>query len=166
MRSQPNPQTAVGLERTSTIVAFLVDTNVLVYRFDARYPEKQRIARDVLHHGLRDDSARIPHQALIEFVSVVTRTRIGSDSLLSSPLLSMDEAQQEVGELMAQFPILYPNAAIVHSALLAAAAYRISWFDSHLWAYAEHYGLEEIVSEDFEHGRLYGSVRVRNPFVP
>jgi hypothetical protein len=39
-----------------------------------------------------------------------------------------------------------------------------SWFDAHLWAYTEHYGLEEIVSEDFEHGRLYGSVRVGNPF--
>jgi predicted nucleic acid-binding protein len=140
-------------------VASLIDTNVLVYRFDVRYPEKQRIARDVLQRGLRDDSARIPHQALIEFVSVVTRTKVGSD-----PLLSADEARHEVEELMTQFPILYPNAAIVHSALLGAAAYRLSWFDAHLWAYADYYGLEEIVSEDFEHGRLYGSVRVSNPF--
>jgi predicted nucleic acid-binding protein len=140
-------------------VAFLVDTNVLVYRFDPRSPEKQRIARDVLHRGLADDSARIPHQALLEFVAAVTRTRVGAD-----PLLPPDEARHEVEELMMQFPILYPNAAVVHSALLGAAAFRISWFDAHLWAYAEHYGLEEIVSEDFEHGRLYGSVRVRNPF--
>jgi predicted nucleic acid-binding protein len=140
-------------------VASLIDTNVLVYRFDVRYPEKQRIARDVLQRGLRDDSVRIPHQALIEFVSAVTRTKVGSD-----PLLSADEARHEVEELMTQFPILYPNAAIVHSALLGAAAYRLSWFDAHLWAYADYYGLEEIVSEDFEHGRLYGSVRVSNPF--
>ena len=159
MRSAPNPQTAVGQERTFTVVAFLVDTNILVYRFDPRFPDKQRIARDLLHNGLADDSARIPHQALIEFLSAVTRTRAGSD-----PLLSSDEARHEVEELMAQFPILYPNAAVVRSALLGTAAYRISWFDAHLWAYAEHYGLEEIVSEDFEHGRLYGSVRVRNPF--
>ncbi|MFZ1916208.1 MAG: PIN domain-containing protein [Terriglobales bacterium] len=140
-------------------MAFLVDTNVLVYRFDARFPEKQRIARDVLHRGLGDQSARIPHQALIEFVSATTRTRVGSD-----PLLSLDEARHEVEELMEQFPILYPNAAVVHLALLAAAAFRLSWFDAHLWAHAEHFGLEEIMSEDFEHGRLYGSVRVRNPF--
>ena len=56
------------------------------------------------------------------------------------------------------------DVRIVHSALLGAAAYRLSWFDAHLWAYADYYGLEEIVSEDFEHGRLYGSVRVSNPF--
>ena len=80
------------------------------------------------------------------------------------PLLPPEEARREVGELMMQFPILFPNAAILHSALLAAAAFRISWFDAHLWAYAEHYGREEVVSEDFEHGGLYGSVRVRNPF--
>ena len=140
-------------------MAFLVDTNVLVYCFDARYLEKQRIARDVLRRGLADNSARVPHQALLEFVSAVTRTRVGAE-----PLLAPDEARHEVEELMMQFPILYPNAAIVRSALLGAAAFRLSWFDAHLWAYAEHYGLEEIVSEDFEHGRLYGSVRIRNPF--
>jgi hypothetical protein len=44
-------------------------------------------------------------------------------------------------------------------------AYQLSWFDPHLWAYAEHYGLPEIISKDFEHRRLYGSVRVRNPFL-
>jgi predicted nucleic acid-binding protein len=27
------------------------------------------------------------------------------------------------------------------------------------------YGLEEILSEDFQHGRLYGSVRAVNPFI-
>ena len=56
------------------------------------------------------------------------------------------------------------RAALVRTALQGAAAYQLLWFDAHLWAYAEHYGLEEIVSEDFEHGRLYGSVRIRNPF--
>ena len=141
-------------------MAFLVDTNVLVYSFDARYLDKQRIARQVLQQGLADNSARIPHQALVEFVSVVTRIKVGSD-----PLLPLDEARHEVEEIMMQFPILFPNAAIVHSALLAAAAFRIPWCDAHMWAYAEHYGMEEIVSQDFEHGRLFGSVRIRNPFL-
>lgn len=63
-----------------------------------------------------------------------------------------------------QFDILYPTEGIVRAALRGAAAYRLSWFDAHLWAYAEYFGLGEIVSEDFQHDRLYGSVRVRNPF--
>jgi len=140
-------------------VAYLGDTNILVYRFDARFPEKQAAAGDLLRKGLTEDAVRIPHQALLEFVAVVTRVRAGSRSLLAP-----DEARRETEELMAQFPVLFPNAALVRTALQGAAAYQLSWFDAHLWAYAEHYGLEEIVSEDFEHGRLYGSVRIRNPF--
>ena len=140
-------------------MAYLVDTNILVYRFDPRFPEKQATARNLLRKGLAEDAVRIPHQALLEFVAVVTRVRTGS-----RPLLAPDEARQETEELMMQFPVLYPNATLVRTALQGAAAYQLSWFDAHLWAYAEHYGLEEIVSEDFEHGRLYGSVRIRNPF--
>jgi len=140
-------------------VAYLVDTNILVYRFDPRFPEKQATARSLLRKGLAEDAVRIPHQALLEFLAVVTRVRAGS-----RPLLAPDEARQETEELMVQFPVLYPNATLVRTALQGAAAYQLSWFDAHLWAYAEHYGLEEIVSEDFEHGRLYGSVRIRNPF--
>ena len=142
-------------------MAYLVDTNILVYRFDARFPEKQAAARDLLRKGLAEDAVRIPHQALLEFVAVVTRVRAGSSS---KPLLAAGEARRETEELMVQFPVLFPNAALVRTALQGAAAYQLSWFDAHLWAYAEHYGLEEIVSEDFEHGRLYGSVRIRNPF--
>ena len=140
-------------------MAYLVDTNILVYRFDSRFPDKQAAARDLLRKGLIDDAARIPHQALLEFVAVVTRVRSGSQ-----PLLASNGARHEAEELMVQFPVLYPNAALVRTALQGAAAYQLSWFDAHLWAYAEHFGLEEIISEDFEHGRLYGSVRVRNPF--
>ena len=140
-------------------MAYLVDTNILVYRFDVRFPEKQVAARDLLRKGLAEDAVRIPHQTLLEFVAVATRIRADS-----RPLLAPDEARREAEELMAQFPVLFPNAAVVRTALQGAAAYQLSWFDAHLWAYAEHYGLEEIVSEDFEHGRLYGSVRIRNPF--
>ncbi len=140
-------------------MAYLVDTNILVYRFDGRFSEKQAAARDLLRKGLAEDAARIPHQALLEFVAVVTRVRTAS-----RPLLTPDEARHETEELMVQFPVLFPNAALVRTALQGAAAYQLSWFDAHLWAYAEHYGLEELVSEDFEHGRLYGSVRIRNPF--
>jgi predicted nucleic acid-binding protein len=140
-------------------VAFLVDTNILVYRFDPGFPDKQAAARDLLRKGLAENTARIPHQALLEFVSVVTRVRAGSQ-----PLLAPDEARRETEELMVQFPVLFPNAALLRTALQGSTAYQFSWSDAHLWAYAEHYGLEEIVSEDFEHGRLYGSVRIRNPF--
>ena len=143
-------------------MASLIDTNVLVYRVDPRFPEKQRIARDVLNAALGPDRLALPHQAILEFVSVVTRPR---RDLQGDSLLSTSEALQEADVLMRQFPVLYPDAEVLTTAIRGAATYRLPWFDAHLWAYAEVNGLPEILSEDFSHGQHYGSVRVRNPFL-
>jgi predicted nucleic acid-binding protein len=140
-------------------VAALVDTNVLVYRFDPRFPDKQRIATELLRRGISEDSVRLPHQAIVEFVAVVSRPIAGGP-----PLLRTEDARREAEELLSQVEVLYPNEAIVRTALRGTAAYGLSWFDAHLWAFAEHYGLAELVSEDFEHDRMYGTVRIVNPF--
>jgi predicted nucleic acid-binding protein len=142
-------------------VAALVDTNVLVYRHDPRYPEKKQIATDLLKRGVAQDSLRIPHQAIVEFVSVVSRPSIGG-----RPMLTREEAHREAEDLLSTFEILYPTEALVRMALRAAIAYRLEWFDAHLWAYADYYGLDRLISEDFEHDRLYGTVRAVNPFLP
>ena len=138
----------------------LVDTNVLVYRFDPRDPAKQRTARELLRDGIERGTLRLPHQALVEFVQAVTRPLgRGAASLLARP-----DALRETESLMAQFEILYPTQALLRTAISAVATYRLSWLDAHLWAYAEHYALEEILSEDFSDGQLIGAVRMRNPF--
>lgn len=138
----------------------LVDTNILVYRFDPRFPNKQHTAIDLLRRGILEDSIRIPHQAIVEFVAAVTRPLRDEP-----PLLTPEEARQEAEEMLAQFQILYPNEALLRLALRGAAAYQLSWFDAHLWAYAEHFALGELISEDFQHDRLYGNVRIVNPFL-
>ncbi len=140
-------------------MAFLVDTNVLVYRFDPRFPDKQRIATELLRAAILDGSARVSHQAIVEFVAAVTRPTAGK------PLLEPADARMEAEDMLAQFEVLYPTETLLRTALRGAAAYKLSWFDAHMWAYAEHYGIRELVSEDFQDGRHYGIVRVRNPFV-
>ena len=139
-------------------MAALVDTNILVYRFDDRFPKKQKIAKDLLRRGIAEDSVRIPHQAVVEFVAAATRPIRGR------AILALPEALREAEELLKQFVILYPAEAILRQALRGCAAYQLSWFDAHMWAYAEYYGLPELLKEDFEHDRLYGTVRVIDPF--
>jgi len=140
-------------------VTTLVDTNVLVYRFDPRFPDKQARAAKLLRVGIAEDSLRIAHQAIIEFVAAVSRPMDGE-----LPLLEAADARREAEELLSQFEVLYPNAEVVRTALRGMAAYQLSWFDAHMWAYAEVFGLAELVTEDFQAGRLYGSVRIVNPF--
>ena len=143
-------------------MASLIDTNVLVYLHDPRFPEKQDVAERVLREGLAAGELALPHQAIVEFVAATTR-RKGKDD--STPLLSRSDAFREAEDLVAQFPVLYPEEAVLRTAMRGAAAYHLSWFDAHLWAYAEVNGLGEILTEDFEHGRRYGSVRANNPFL-
>ena len=140
-------------------MAALVDTNVLVYRFDSRDPQKQYAARDVLRGGLLAGTLRIPHQALVEFVSAATR-RVAN----GAPLLPATDAWHEMQNFMTVYPVLYPTADVLRTAVHGAALHGLSWFDAHMWAYAEVFGLDELLSEDFQDGRLYGRVRARNPF--
>lgn len=140
-------------------MAILVDTNVLVYRYDSRDPRKQHIATDLLRLGIERQSVRIAYQAVVEFYAAVTRTLRGSP-----PLLDPADATRETEELLAEFDVLYPTEEIVHAALRATAAYQLSWFDAQMWAYADTNGLTEIYSEDFQTGRMYGRVRITNPF--
>ena len=138
----------------------LVDTNVLVYRFDPRHPAKQRRASALLRNGIADQSLYLAHQTIIEFVAAVTRPLTGG-----RPLLTLGEAVRETEELCDQFVVLLPDELLIRTALRGMAAYQLAWFDAHMWAYAERYGIPEILSEDFQHGRRYGGVRAVNPFL-
>lgn len=144
---------------SSTRVAGLVDTNVLVYRYDSRFPAKQARATELLREGIEQDSIVIPHQALIEFVAVVSRPIAGG-----APLLPLADARREVEEMLTQFTVIYPTEETLRTALRGSALYRFSWFDAHLWAYADEAGIKTLWSEDFEHDRTYGHVTVIDPF--
>jgi predicted nucleic acid-binding protein len=133
---------------------------VLVYRFDARFPDKQARAHALLRAGIADDSVRVPHQALVEFVAATTKPVAGGTPSILAP----EDARREMEEMLSQFDVLYPDEDVVRTAIRGAATYGLSWFDAHLWAYGERFGLDTLWSEDFEDGRLYGRVRARNPF--
>ncbi len=66
--------------------------------------------------------------------------------------------------MTATVDVMYPTAEVLRTAHRGAVTYQLSWSDAHMWAYAEHYGLARIVSEDFQHERIYGTVRAHDPF--
>jgi predicted nucleic acid-binding protein len=121
---------------------------------------KQGKATNLLREGLAGGEARIAHQAVVEFIAETTRP-LGSHD--GEVLLGIEEASQEAEEIMAQFPILYPSGPLLHLAIQGWSTYRFGWFNAHMWAYAEYFGLATLYSEDYQHGRLYGGVRVVNP---
>ena len=141
-------------------MAGLVDTNVLVYRYDPSSPSKRDAARALLRARVESIELYIAHQSLIEFVNTVTRPVRGTNA----PLLSVTEAIAEAETLLSSFPVLFPNRDVFLLALRGMAAYGISWFDANIWACAEYYGLDTIYTEDAGFGTRIGDVRIVNPF--
>jgi predicted nucleic acid-binding protein len=142
-------------------VASLVDTSVLVYRIDPRFPAKQARAQELVEELVATDEARVPHQALVEFYAVVTRSLRD----LGRPLLDFSAARGEIEMLLLTCTVLYPVEGLLRLALHCKDAYGLSWFDAHLLAYAEYHGCSKLYSEDFQDGRYYGTVKAVNPFV-
>ena len=60
--------------------------------------------------------------------------------------------------------VMCPTAEVLRTAHRGAVTCQLSWSDAHTWAYAEHYGVDRIVSEDFRHERISGTVRAHDPF--
>ncbi len=107
-------------------MAALVDTNILVYRYDKRFPDKQRVATEILRRGIADESVCVPHQAILEFLSAVTRPIHGR------AILQLTDALREAEEFLTEFKVLYPTEPILRNAMRACAAYQLSWGDAHL----------------------------------
>lgn len=143
--------TAVGARR-------IVDTNILVYRYDDSDPVKHAIATQLIRDGVATESICLPYQAIVEFVAATTRPS------RSGPLLEARMARAAAEQWMALCPVLHPNDATLRLATRGTQMHRLSWFDALIWSYAEHYGCPEILSEDFQHGALLGRVIIRNPF--
>jgi predicted nucleic acid-binding protein len=131
------------------------DTNVLVYLFDADSPDKQARAREVLQASLERGVAVVSTQVLQEFFVTVTRK-------LARPLLPA-EAESALRRLM-ELPVVQVDPDLILTAAVSARRDRISFWDALVLATASAADCGEVLSEDLQHGRSFGRVRVVNPF--
>ena len=132
-----------------------VDSNVLVYLFDAGHPVKQRRAREVVAELCRGGALVLSSQVLNEFYVTVTRK-------LDRPLPS-DVARRALDDLAA-YPCVAIDAALVQRAAARSATDQLSHWDALIVEAAVEAGADVLVSEDFQTGRIYGGVRVEDPF--
>jgi predicted nucleic acid-binding protein len=136
------------------IASIMVDTNILVYAA-SKLPDDQSkaiIARKILlekHVGL---SA----QVLQEFLVVSTKK-------VKSPW-TLDDALDWI-EALEDYPCLSTDAALVRYGAELAVRYKVSYWDGAILAAAHRLGVSTLYTEDLNHGQLYGSVRVENPFL-
>ena len=132
-----------------------VDTNVLVYLFDAAHPAKQERARDVIAQLARAGALVVSSQVLSEFYVTVTRK-------LAEPLPPAT-AVRVLADL-AVYPCVAVDAALVQRAAARTAADQLSYWDALIVEAAVEAGAAVLCTEDLQNGRHFQGVTVQDPF--
>ncbi|MFN8495220.1 MAG: PIN domain-containing protein [Caldilineaceae bacterium] len=135
-----------------------VDTNVLVYAYDAREREKHVRAIQIIDQFNRAGVGVISTQVLTEFFVTITRK-------LPDPLTPY-EAYTHLGNYVQSWTILDLTALIVLEAARGVVDYQFSVWDAQIWAAAKLNQIEIVFSEDFNGGAMIEGVRFINPFAP
>ena len=133
---------------------FFLDTNVLAYSIDSRFPEKQRKALDILRKAVVKRNAAVSIQVLTEFSSVALK-KLGQ---------SPSEIRQEVMVWAERLVFVAPSVRHLTRALEIHAFCQISIWDALVVAAAEAGGCDTILSEDLGDGQRYCNILVENPF--
>jgi predicted nucleic acid-binding protein len=133
-----------------------VDTNVILYTFDPRYPDKQARARDWLRVCWLRRCGRVNSQVMNEFYANA-RGRF-------SKAVSVEEARAEVRRYQ-QWKPWQVDHATVETAWALESRYRISYWDALMVASAQHIGCSWLLTEDLQHGMHIEPLRILNPFL-
>jgi predicted nucleic acid-binding protein len=132
-----------------------LDTNVLIYAAtgDEVHPGKFTKAGEIL----TTETFAISTQVVGEFISNVQNPR-----KMTSPLTD-DEIDGWLERLFA-FPVISIDREIILNAAFFQRRYQIDYWDGQILAAAHRFGAETLLTEDLNHGQIYGSVRCENPF--
>ena len=132
-----------------------VDTNVVVYRYDTRAPEKQSRADDWLKMLWERRSGRLSFQVLQECYATLTRKL--------KPAMATADAQRIVRALAAWRPVPV-DLAVLERAWLLQGRFSLSWWDALIVAAAQASECKVLLTEDLQRDQEFDGVRVVNPF--
>lgn len=136
----------------------LIDTNVLIYPYDPRDPEKQQRAVAAVDQLIQGGRAILSAQCLSEFFSAATNRL--------PDRMTRPEALVEVRRLRRSCAVLDLTAEAVLEGARAAVAHQLSIWDALIWAVARLNGVRWVLTEDTEHGRVIEGVEYVDPFSP
>ena len=132
--------------------AIFLDTNILIYAASGKTsePKKWAISLDLFDQP----EASISSQVMSEFYYTVLRK-----GYLDAP-----RAARWL-ETLSMMPVVDVTASLVLEGAALARRYRISYWDAALIAASRRCEAETLYTEDLNHGQLYETVRVINPFL-
>lgn len=141
---------------TTTPELIFIDSNILVYAYDEHEGAKYDTARALIHELWRRGTGVVSTQVLQEFYSVATRKL--------KPPLPCATARKLVADY-SEWCSMNTDAQLLVSASLLQENHTLQWWDALILEAALRSGATTLLSEDMQHGRRFGQLTVRNPFV-
>jgi predicted nucleic acid-binding protein len=136
-------------------VSALLDSNILVYAFDAAYPDKMRIAQDLItRHITGKKTYAIAVQNLTEFFVNVTSKAIRPPA----------DAREILSDLAAKLPCCPADPSTVEYAASLAALYKIPFWDALIAAVMLENNILTIYTENEKDFARIPGIKVVNPF--
>ena len=133
-----------------------VDTNVLIYAYDAADEAKRQRAIDTLAFLYSEGVGALSAQVLSEFYTVVTRK--------PAVPLTPERAESAVAAYVRSWPVYSTTPLCIQEGIRIARTHQTSYWDGLILATARLYRLPYLLSEDLQDRRDYDGVRVVNPF--
>ncbi|HEB86143.1 MAG TPA: PIN domain-containing protein [Gammaproteobacteria bacterium] len=135
---------------------FFLDTNILVYTFDATAPAKQQIARELVSTALNLQQGIISYQVVQEFLNVAT--------CKFSPSLTLADTNIYLDKVLTPLCELFPCMSYYSKALGISDRWGFSLYDSLIITASLEAGCETLYTEDLQHGQIIQSLTIIDPF--
>ncbi len=132
-----------------------LDTNIIIYAYDATAGEKHRIARDILVDLWNSGRGLLSAQVLQEFFVTVTRK-------IQNPI--GPELAGDIIDGFLKWDTVSITAESVADAIGIHLRYKYSFWDSMIVEASIRGGAALLLTEDFSGGQKIGDLRIKNPF--
>ena len=135
---------------------FFLDTNVFVYEFDAREQAKTERASQLIRSAIATRRGVVSYQVVQEFIAVAL-TRF------SRPL-AVSEAEEYLSAIFKPMLAVHSSPRLFLEALRIRTQQQFSWYDSLIVAAAQQSECSVLYTEDMQHGKRVGNLKIENPF--
>ncbi len=132
-----------------------IDTNILVYAYDADAGTKHAKAQAILRECWETESGAISIQVLQEFYVTVTR---------KLPRALPIQDARSIMQTYQVWPVHIPAVEDVIAASELEEQHQLSFWDALIVRAAQVSGATTLFSEDLQDGRQIGDLKIVNPF--
>ncbi len=136
---------------------YFIDTNILVYSFDKRFPEKQCRAQALIAQALEKRNGTISWQVVQEFMNVARHK-------FEVPL-SLEELAAYLDQVLTPLCRIHSAPGIYRQALALQLDTQYRFYDCLIVAAAAQSGCKALYSEDLQTDRKIGNLTIVNPFI-